>query len=351
MTERRRKKRTVRRRDWEGAKEADFSRDLRRHIRTDTTIRRDVQAPPVPEQFEPNGLVIAQSKKWAFVEHEGEEKLCRISDRLFEGPFVLLAPGDRVLVEMVEGDPMVLAFAPRRSRLARLAVHGETLREQIIAANVDQLVIVASAAQPVFKASVVDRYLIIAQAAGIDCVLCVNKTDLTVEGPSQVAAYREQGVSVFLTSCETGAGIGELSEQLRERVSVVAGQSGVGKSSLLNRLDPSLEIDTQEVSGYNDKGKHTTTGARLYRLANGIIVIDTPGIRQLGIANVSINELPFYFPEFAARAGACQFSDCTHTHEPNCAVREAVESGEVSAHRYGSYLRIREDITARATKY
>ncbi|MEK7794190.1 MAG: ribosome small subunit-dependent GTPase A, partial [Candidatus Hydrogenedentota bacterium] len=183
------------------------------------------------------------------------------------------------------------------------------------------------------------------------CVLCVNKTDLTVEGPSQVAAYREQGVSVFLTSCETGAGIGELSEQLRERVSVVAGQSGVGKSSLLNRLDPSLEIDTQEVSGYNDKGKHTTTGARLYRLANGIIVIDTPGIRQLGIANVSINELPFYFPEFAARAGACQFSDCTHTHEPNCAVREAVESGEVSAHRYGSYLRIREDITARATKY
>ncbi|MCC6145848.1 MAG: ribosome small subunit-dependent GTPase A [Candidatus Hydrogenedentes bacterium] len=339
------KKRTgTRERDWEKQGEFAFSHDRIKHRKAVAKISDAAPQAPLPASFEPNALVIAHSKKWAFVQMAGEELLCKIDDRLVAEDGTLLAAGDRVLMEHLggEGEDFVRGIAPRRTRLSRPAFGGG--REQVIAANVDLLVIVAAVVRPPFRTGLIDRYLISAQVGGVEPLICVNKMDLVDEAPEGLQVYREMGVPIILTSCKTGAGLDELRAALRDRISVLSGHSGVGKSSILNALDPDLELHTREVSDYNDRGKHTTTASRLYQIDDRTRIIDTPGIRGLGLWEVSPAEVSHYFPDIAQYAVACKFRDCTHTHEPGCAVKAAVDTGELSSARLASYLRIRQSL-------
>ena len=351
MKQHRKRTSRVRNRDWETQHEQSFSHDLKKHLRTNTPIVHVAAAQSsdkVPDDFEPNGLVVSHSKKWAFVWWNDKEHLCRISDALIERDSTILAAGDEVLVEQIEdGEPTVRAVKPRRTRLSRHAIEDSRVSEQVIAANVDLLLIIVAAAKPAFKPGLVDRYLICAEAGGVEPILCINKMDLVEGAPGDVDIYRALGVPVILTSCSDGRGVEELRTRLLGKIAVLAGQSGVGKSSLLNVLDPGLDLATREVSTSNEKGKHTTTSSRLYRLDGDITLIDTPGVRQLGIWKVTFQELAFYFPEIAEHAAGCRFRDCTHSSEPGCAVRAGVESGDIPERRFLSYLRIRSSIEDR----
>ena len=342
----RKEKRKPRNRDWDNKHQDSFTHDLARHRKADRTDLGP-RLPPLPpaEGVEPNGIVVAHSGRWVFVRMSDEERLCLIDERLSTGRATLLAPGDEVYVELQDADePLVRALAPRRSKLSRLAHAHSHLEEQVIAANVDILVVVTSALRPRFKPGIVDRYLLAAEAGGVGALLVVNKMDLVDEEPKAIAPYRGLDLTVVNTSAETGQGIDALHEALAGKVAVFAGQSGVGKSSLLNALAPHLDIATQEVSASTDKGRHTTSASRLHVLEDGTRLIDTPGVRQLGLWGISPEELAFYFPELSEAAGDCRFRNCTHTHEPDCAVLAAIERGDLPKARYDSYLRIRSSL-------
>jgi ribosome biogenesis GTPase len=345
MDEKKRKKKQKRARnvDWAAQQDTGYSRDLKRHLRTTTAVSDAAPQPDIPRDFTPNGLVISRSRKWAFVQWDGREDLCKLTDDLAQRGAALV-PGDRVLVERIGGEPWVRAVAERRTKLSRPAMQHSGAEEQVFAANIDVLVVVAAIAKPAFKAGLVDRYLIAAEMGGVKPILCVNKMDLAEAEPPELAAYREIGVRVITTSCETGQGIAELRDAIGGKTSVFVGHSGVGKSSLLNALQPGLDLETREISEATHKGKHTTTTAKLFQLDGEIRIIDTPGIRALGLWQVSPEEVAYYFPEIAEHAAGCKFRDCTHTHEPKCGVREAVESGAISRRRFASFERIRESL-------
>ncbi len=296
-----------------------------------------------PEDYftdcEANGLVVSPYGVLAFALCGNEECLCRVDDVLVDGKSSVLAPGDRVFIEHDERGPVVRAVRPRTNKLSRPAIARD--REQVFAANVDCAVIVASVVRPVFNPGLIDRYLVAAQAGGVEPVICVNKIDLANGEPDGVAVYRELGLRVLGTSCETAEGLEPLRELLRDKCSVLVGHSGVGKSSLVNALDPDLTIYTQEISDSTNKGRHTTSASRLYELAGNIRIIDTPGVKMLGLWGVTPAELNYYFHELAEASAGCKFRDCTHTHEPKCGVRDAVEAGSIAKARYDSYLRIR----------
>lgn len=340
----RKKKKRVRTRDWTEEHEFAFTHDRAKHRRGETVPDSIIQKGFQPTTADPNALVVSHSGQWAFVKIDGRDRLCLIDEKLMEGTSTLLAPGDRVRVEPEGDEWFVRGIAERRTKLSRLALDRSRLTEQLIAVNVDVLVIVASAAQPRFKPGLVDRYLIAADFGDVTPVLCVNKMDLVDAEPNGVAQYRELGLPVFTTSCKTGDGIDALSEALRAKLSVFAGHSGVGKSSLLIAMDPTLDIETREVSEATEKGRHTTAASRMYELPGGIRIIDTPGVKKLGVWGVPLEELAYYFPEMDRLAPECHFRNCTHTHEPDCAVRQAVEAGEIPRLRYNSYLRIRDSL-------
>ncbi|HUW60657.1 MAG TPA: ribosome small subunit-dependent GTPase A [Candidatus Bathyarchaeia archaeon] len=346
MKSRRKKQKGVRARDWADAGKYDtaFTHDRAKHRRAQAGFVSIPSNVIPPEKVRPNGLVVSHSGRWGFVSIEGEEVLCVIDEGLGEGRVSVLAPGDEVQVEYVEGQPVVRGVGPRRTKLSRLAHEQSRVQEQVIAANVDILVIVSSAVQPRFKPGLVDRYLAAASVGGVEPVLALNKMDLVEAAPAAVAGFRELGLRVFNTSAATGAGVGELRGALEGKLAVMSGQSGVGKTALLNAMDPSLDLATQEVSTLTEKGKHTTSAGRLFRLEGDIKVIDTPGIRQLGLWGISHEEIAFYFPEIAELAAGCRFRNCTHIHEPDCAVRDGVEAGKISMLRYNSYRHIRESL-------
>jgi ribosome biogenesis GTPase len=231
------------------------------------------------------------------------------------------------MIERVEPRHGVLTRASRR-------------REQVLVANVDQLAIVISLVQPDLKPHLIDRYLAAAQLGGLKPVLLLNKIDLAdpVELQPLVGGYAQLGIPVILTSARTGVGIARLRAQLRGRSTVFSGQSGVGKSSLLNAVQPGLGLAVKSVSEVNNKGRHTTTYAQLLRLESGGWVVDTPGVRQLQLWDVIPEEVEGYFPEFRPFVPLCAFPDCTHTHEAGCAVKAAVARQQVSGRRYHSYL-------------
>jgi ribosome biogenesis GTPase len=199
---------------------------------------------------------------------------------------------------------------------------------------------VVSLKNPPLRPGLIDRYLIAIGKSGAEPLLCVNKIDLLAspEELDLLRPYRDVGIQVILCSAATGAGLESLSAALAGKLCVFAGHSGVGKSSLLNALDPHLQITTGSVSAANEKGRHTTTSSALYKLPNGATVIDTPGIREFGLWDVTRDDLRRYYHEFDAYQ--CAFSDCTHTHEPECAVKQAVTSGAIPEARYESYARI-----------
>ena len=218
-------------------------------------------------------------------------------------------------------------------------------REHVLVANVDQVAIVVSLVQPELKPHLIDRYLAAAQQGQLKPVLCLNKADLAdlVDLQPLVGSYAQLGVTVLLTSARTGLGIDRLREQLRGRATVFSGQSGVGKSSLLNAVEPGLGLAVKSVSEMNNKGRHTTTYTQLIKLASGGWVVDTPGVRQLQLWDVRPEEIEGYLPEFRPFVSLCGFPDCTHTHEDGCAVKAAVACRQISPRRYHSYLGMRDE--------
>jgi ribosome biogenesis GTPase len=213
-------------------------------------------------------------------------------------------------------------------------------REHVLVANVDQVVFVVSLVQPELKPHLIDRYLCSAEQGGTRPVLCLNKVDLAdpVTFQPLVGLYSQLGVPTLLTSATTGAGIAALRERLRGRETVFTGQSGVGKSSLLNAVEPGLGLRVREVSEVNQKGKHTTTGSELIRLGFGGWVVDTPGVRQFELWDTLPEEVEGYFAEFRPFVHLCAYPDCTHTHEDRCAVKRAALKRQINATRYTSYL-------------
>jgi ribosome biogenesis GTPase len=227
---------------------------------------------------------------------------------------------------------------PRHGLLTR-ASRG---REHVLVANVDQVVIVVSLVEPELKPHLIDRYLVSAEQGGIAPIICLNKADLVDPTPYQpiIGLYSQLGIPTLLTSAATEQGIDQLRSRLKDRQTVFTGQSGVGKSSLLNRIQPELGLRVREVSAGNQKGKHTTTTAELIRLEFGGWVVDTPGIRQFQLWDIIPEEVEGFFPEFRPFVPLCAFPDCTHTHEERCAIKNAVDKRLISANRYTSYLGI-----------
>lgn len=332
----------VRKRNWD-ANDWDTASREGRSKRADSASEQVRPAEDYFTECDANGVVVSPYGVLAFTMHGDTECLCRVGDALVDGKSSVLAPGDHVLIEQDERGPVVRAVRPRMNKLSRPAIGRD--REQVFAANIDCAVIVASAVRPAFNPGLIDRYLVAAQAGGVVPVVCINKADLADREPEGAVVYRDLGLRVLRTSCETGEGLDALREILAGKSSVLVGHSGVGKSSLVNALDPDLTIHTQEVSDSTNKGRHTTSASRLYELAGNIRIIDTPGVKQLGLWGVTPAELNYYFHEIAEASAACKFRDCTHTHEPKCGVREAVDTGAIAKARYDSYLRIRTSLT------
>ena len=249
-----------------------------------------------------NATVISPYGMLCFVEMDGQETLCRVGAGLIDGKVSILAPGDRVRVETLEGQRVVVEMAERRTKLSRPGTGNNRpgvrrLVEQVFAANVDLLLVVAAAAKPAFKPRLIERFLIAAEVGGVAPVLCMNKMDLVDAEPAEVAPFRELGVTVLNTSCETGVGMEALRDVLRGKLTVLAGHSGVGKSTLVNSLDSQHQIVTREVSDFNEKGRHTTTTSRLYHLDGDISYQSTPpASSQLGLWGVSREELDVLLP-------------------------------------------------------
>ncbi len=250
------------------------------------------------------------------------------------------------------GDHVLFRPEPTADAAARDGViekieprHGELLRRagkriHTIAANIDQAIIVNAAREPRFKPQLIDRYIVSAHAGGITPIVCINKIDLDEDGVARdfLTLYEGLGYTTLAVSAATGEGMERLRDQLRGRSSVFAGQSGVGKSSLLNGIQPALGLNVCKVSVQTEKGKHTTTTAVMYRLDFGGFVVDTPGIRSFDLTVVPRNEYEAHFVEFLPHVPNCKFPDCTHTHEGDCAVKAAVESGAIHPFRYESYV-------------
>ncbi len=252
--------------------------------------------------------------------------------------------GDRVRFQIVadeqgrQSEGVIEEVMPRRSELKRVAGR----REHTIAANVDQVVIVSSADLPPPKPHLIDRYIVACSAGNMTPVVCMNKADLDAEGSAATVLerYAALGYRTLMTSAVSGTGIQELGDVLRGASSVIAGQSGVGKSSMLNTLQPSLGLRVGEVNVGTLRGRHTTTTAELIKLEVGGYVVDTPGVRSFDITAVPRHEIEMHFLEFIDLVPHCKFPDCTHTHEADCAIKTAVETGDVHPERYASYVRM-----------
>ena len=298
----------------------------------------------------PIGIVVAKHGLYADVDDGAHVLPCTVRrvlrTRLIEERHPVTV-GDRVRfrvgsdVKGVVQEGVIEAVEPRRGELRRRS--GK--RIQTIAANVDQAIIVASADQPPVKPHLIDRYIVAAHAGNITPVVCLNKADLDEgHGAQEVLdRYACLGYRTLRTSATTGQGIDALRELLKGKASVLAGQSGVGKSSLLNAMQPGLRLATGDVIEHLGKGRHTTSTAGLIRLDCGGYVVDTPGVRSFDLSVVPRHEFEAYFVEFVEHVRDCKFPDCTHRHEDGCAVKRAVDSGAIHQERYQSYVRLFED--------
>ncbi|MBI4882292.1 MAG: ribosome small subunit-dependent GTPase A [Planctomycetes bacterium] len=287
-------------------------------------------------------LIRVEPRAWT-VEVDGVDVPCSLKPRLFErktnerNP---VAVGDRVLVRLEEGRGVIEEVLPRRNRLARPAA-SDPAAVQVTAANVDLLVIVVATQDPPPRLGLIDRCLVAAERQGMEALIVVNKVDRgrPEEVRARLARYPRMGYPVVFTSALTGSGVEEFGRLLAARTSLLVGHSGAGKTSLMNRLDPGLELKTGRLAKHG-RGRHTTTSVSLWRLPNGGHVVDTPGVRGFGLVDVPAAELAILMPDLRPFTGKCRFPDCTHDHEPNCGVLAALARGEIDEERYASYLRM-----------
>jgi ribosome biogenesis GTPase len=299
------------------------------------------------------GRVIRSQSGFFTVETEAGNFIAQIPGRLKQEKKLtdLVTIGDWVEITPLDEKTAVIESVAERERVlsrARPAPGVRSMaseREQVLVANPDQVVFVFSIRKPASSLRKLDRFLVVAEMNELPAVICVNKMDLARPGEAEAlfGLYADIGYPVIYTSAKTGQGIDDLRDQLTGNISVLAGSSGVGKSSLLNAIQPGLGLQVRSVSAATEKGLHTTRYAELFPLAGGGYVADTPGIRGLALFDVEPEELDGYFREIAPLVADCRFSDCTHVHEPGCAVKQAVENGRVAVQRYESYLRLREE--------
>jgi len=284
---------------------------------------------------------------WRVLGLDGVTYVCSLRGRLKQGG-LKLAVGDEVELERGDrGDLTAIAsILPRRSKLARRSPGGGR-GERIVAANVDQVVVIFAVVKPTPHPRMLDRFLVIAESNELAARIVVNKVDLASEGDAEAlfADHVRAGYPLHLTSTkEGGRGLEALHDALQGRTSALTGPSGVGKSSLMNALYPGLRLRVGEISESVNKGRHTTVGALLHPLPDGGFVADTPGLREIGLWGLEPSELADCFPEFRSLTALCRFADCTHTVEPGCEVLDALSRGEVSASRHESYVRLREEV-------
>jgi len=305
------------------------------------------------------GLVVETSSGMCRVEIDNEVLLCDLRGNVRDavtGYVNPVAVGDQVMVSKNGPERGVVeAVLPRRSVLARPYSPdvGKVIEdlEQIMVANVDRLLIVASWREPFIWPAIIDRYLITAQRNDIEAVICINKADLIEEQEEFdeiVATYTALEQRLLITSIVSGIGIDELHTLLGDSTTVLAGLSGVGKSSLLTAVQPDLDLKTGNVSQqglFTGQGRHTTTQSSLWKLANGGIVIDTPGVRTFGVAGINPSELITWYPDLIDYTQDCRFANCTHIAEPDCGLKKTVDAGDASALRYKNFIQIFEELS------
>lgn len=293
-----------------------------------------------------SGLVLRSQSGFYAVETPQGEFVARLRGRLKQGKASgdIVAIGDRVEITVEDGaEPMIESVEPRRRALVRRDPRPQGEYEQVLVANPDQALFIFACADPAPKMRMLDRFLVIAEAQGIPARIVASKIDLVGEGEAErlFGHYACIGYPLHYTSAEAGIGIQELHQALAGKLSVLAGPSGVGKSSLLNAVQPGLGIRVSEVQAHNRKGRHTTAERLMYKLDGGGYVADTPGLKALALWDIQPEELDAFFVEMAPLVAQCAFGNCAHMEEPNCAVRAAVEAGQIHPARYESYRLLR----------
>lgn len=299
-----------------------------------------------------DGLIVKALSGFYYVQGEnGDVVECRARG-LFKKQGVSPLVGDRVRYERKEdgsGEGTVVELLPRKTELVRPPI-----------ANVDTALIVFAVARPSLNRTLLDKFLALSELAGLRAMLCLTKADLLdapgaealkAETEALRAVYERIGYPVYMTSVRDGAGVEPLRDALEGRITVIAGQSGVGKSSLLNRLAPGLTLETNEISEKLGRGKHTTRHVELFRIGATGLLADTPGFSQLEFPEMEAEELTYAFPEFAALAEGCKFRGCLHLKEPGCKVREALSNGEADEGRYARYAAFATEIRDRKRRY
>lgn len=292
------------------------------------------------------GLVLQAHSGRHEVEDGSAIVFCRTAGRLKRERLDtdLIATGDWVRWRRTGPDEGVIEeVLPRRTQLNRRRPGPSRVPvEQVIVANPDQAVFIFSVREPEPHFRLLDRLLVIAEANELPALICAHKVDLLSrrEARRLFTSYQKIGYAVLYTSAVTGQGVRQLRRELQGKLSVLSGPSGVGKTSLLNTVEPELGLATQQISESTGKGRHTTVGVRLWPLREGGYVADTPGLREAGFYEIDREELAWYFVEFRPYLSGCRFSSCTHTHEPGCAVMAAVEEGKISPERHDSYCRL-----------
>jgi ribosome biogenesis GTPase len=300
----------------------------------------------MPDESICAGLIIQAQSGFFTVATGAGPVVCQLRGKLKQGRAAgdLAALGDHVQLQILpDGSGVIESIEPRVRAIVRLDPRPRGVYRQVLLANADQAVFIFACAHPEPRLRMLDRFLVIAEKQGVPPLIVANKIDLVSESHAQelFAAYKPAGYTVLYTSAATGAGVDQLAQRLSGKVTVLAGPSGAGKSSLLNAVHPGLGLQVKDVGAVN-KGQHTTVVRQLYPLGDGrSYVADTPGWKSLALWDTQPEELDAYFPEIRPLVSECKFSDCSHTHEPGCAVRAAVELGRLHPDRYDSYVRLR----------
>lgn len=299
-----------------------------------------------------SGRVIQSAGKWYKVRVGNDVLDCRLRGKMRlqkKAATNPVAAGDHVeIARLDDGTGQIERVQPRKNYLPRQATHGRR-GEQVLAANIDRAWAVLSIRNPPFRYGFIDRFLVTCEAYDLPAGVIFNKKDLATKNDLNTldharSLYQSLGYPVLVTSIQHSNSLNSLKEELKDRVSVFIGPSGAGKSSLLNALAPNLGLRTGDISDYSGKGQHTTTAARLVAVQSGGEIVDTPGIRELGLVHISASELSLYFPEMKGLSGDCKYYNCTHSHEPGCRVMEALEQELIDPERYNSYLQILDSL-------